>query len=864
VYDTKLSEDFIRDWKSWYDKALEGEEFSVIKKVSLFKKKSHLEITFKPIVEEGEVIAIACYAQDITKHKEEEIKMGELVKRLNLAQKIGKLGYWEFDLTTEDIFWSDEVYKIWGIDKGKFHPNFELFLNTIHPDDRDSFLTQHQNTLKGIGVLDAVHRIVLPDGKIKHVHEKGELETDPRTGNVTFRGTVQDISLDKEKELLLHQKTRLISATSIITASLLESEDWQKILINSIQLMGETVETERGFLISLAKDQQDQVTANLTHQWIYGQGTEELHEAKFQAIPLALHPEFIQGLEKRKPFFFLTKDTTGATNQLLTELQIKSLLMVPVFLGDEAILCIGFDDCKMDRVWTDDELNFMHALSTNLALAMERIRNLEITNEAFESRNSLLESIGESFYALDKNYRVTYWNNGIEKLTQIKREEILGKSIWEFISIVNNEFKTAYTKAFEENKTQYFETFDHWVKAWLEVTVYPANGGISVIIKDITARKNTEKRLEESLDRFAIITEATNDAIWDWNIVTDEHFWGEGFHKLFGIELGKDGITPESWDHRVHPDDFTSVYSKMEEILGDPEVNYFETEYRFQRNDGSYSYVNDKGSIIRDKDGTALRVVGAIQDITHRKAFEESLKILNSELANSNRELEISNKELEQFAYVASHDLQEPLRMITSFLGLIERKYKDSLDEKGLQYIHFAVNGAKRMRKIILDLLEFSTLGNLSDSKKETDMNGLVQEVIELNKKTIEEKQAIIHLDKLPETVCHTSSMIQVFQNLISNGLKYQPEGQIPEIWISGKELTKAWQFEVRDNGIGIEPEFREKVFVIFQRLHQKEQYSGSGIGLAICKKIVEFHGGRIWIESTPGQGCTFLFTIQK
>lgn len=168
------------------------------------------------------------------------------------------------------------------------------------------------------------------------------------------------------------------------------------------------------------------------------------------------------------------------------------------------------------------------------------------------------------------------------------------------------------------------------------------------------------------------------------------------------------------------------------------------------------------------------------------------------------------------------------------------------------------------MREIILDLLEFSKVGNFTESKKLANTGELIQEVLLLNKKLIQEKDATIHVGQLPDIICHPNSIIQLFQNLISNGLKYQSMGNKPEIWLDGKESENEWVFSVRDNGIGIDPEFREKIFIIFQRLHQKDQYSGSGIGLAICKKIVEFHGGKIWVETDLDHGSTFFFTIIK
>ncbi|HCB46637.1 MAG TPA: hypothetical protein DEP37_09440, partial [Algoriphagus sp.] len=277
-----------------------------------------------------------------------------------------------------------------------------------------------------------------------------------------------------------------------------------------------------------------------------------------------------------------------------------------------------------------------------------------------------------------------------------------------------------------------------------------------------------------------------------------------------------------------------------------------------------YAYVLDSGTVIRDQEGKPTRLVGAVQDISAQKDYENSLKQLNETLEKANKELELSNQELEQFAYVASHDLQEPLRMISSFLGLIEKRYDTVLDEKGKKYIHFAVEGAKRMRQIILDLLEFSKLDNFQESKIWIESSEILNISKLFLKKTIQKKDPIFHISQLPKVFGHKSTLVQLFQNLISNAIKYQPEGQKPEIWISAKEKKTEWEFAFKDNGIGIEKDYVEKIFIIFQRLHVQESYSGTGIGLAISKKIVDMHGGKIWVNSTPSKGSTFYFTIQK
>lgn len=1124
IYSTPLPNSFTEEWKSYYDRAFTGENFSIIRKVTLLKKDAYQEVNFKPIFEKGQVIALGCYSKDITQRKKEELRISELAKRLILAQKIGKLGYWEFDIDTESIYWSDEVFEIWGLEKNDIQPNFELFFNTFHPEDKAEFILNHTNALAGIAPLDAIHRIILPTGQIKYVHEKGEIEKDPDTDKTYFRGTVQDIttektfekeliqrnqfiesalhylpsgiavnkistgeatyinpafseiygwpaevmnnvatffekiypdpnyrsyitsriisdiqsgdpermswenipivtqsgeerivtarniplpdqdlmistvvdetdtywanhrlrisnerfhlatqavsdaiwdwdilkgyifwgkgyhrlfgypadmesvspdlwkekihpddfdeiwnsiittrtdksknrwfgeyrfqkydrtyafvkenmviirdengspirmvgalediSLEKEKELELQKKTALIAATSQIVQDFLEIEDWQELIDPTLKIMGEITEVDRVYFFKNFFDPSTgELFSQQINEWTNGKVASELSNPALQSIPLEDHPLSVQAALNGKPFSILTHEAEGPTREILEAQGIKSLLLMPILMENNFFGFIGFDDCTNPKIWTEDEISFLASVTTNLSFAIERKQNLDKIRGAFESRDSLLESIGDSFYAFDKNYIVTYWNNEVEKLTGIKREEIIGKSLWDFVAIVDTEFKKSYENAFLEGKPQYFETFDPWLKAWLEVTVYPSNGGLSVIIKDISSKKESERQIHEFNERFRLISQASHDAIYDWNIESGEHYWGDGFNFLFGEEVSGIHDSYLTWEENIHPEDRERVISYYLEVLASASNNLFESEYRFLRKGGDVLSLLDRGTIIRDSNGKAIRVVGAIQNITPRKEYEESLRKLNEELAISNRELGLSNKELEQFAYVASHDLQEPLRMISSFLGLIERRYADVLDEKGLQYIGYAVDGARRMKNIILDLLEFSRIGNIHEAKKTIKTSELLTEVLLLNNKLIHEKQAIIHVGELPDIVGHASPIIQVFQNLIVNGLKYQPLGQVPEIWIEGQENEYEWLFSVKDNGIGIDPEFKEKIFVIFQRLHQKDQYSGSGIGLAICKKIVEFHGGKIWVESSIGAGSNFFFTLKK
>ncbi|MES2372078.1 MAG: PAS domain S-box protein [Bacteroidota bacterium] len=380
----------------------------------------------------------------------------------------------------------------------------------------------------------------------------------------------------------------------------------------------------------------------------------------------------------------------------------------------------------------------------------------------------------------------------------------------------------------------------------------------------ILENKMSVEAVKSSIQNYDMVAKATNDAIWDWNVETNEvSRTGKGLEVLFGYTTEEAAKEEGFWNKRIHPDDLHGFLQMQSAIMNNPSELYWEDEYRFMRKDGTYAYVFDKGYIIRDAAGKAIRLIGATRDISDRKESEALLLELNNRLKQRADELAASNVELERFAYIASHDMQEPLRMITSFLQLFKKKYEDHLDETAEQYIHFAVDGADRMKKLIMDLLEYSRVGSNKDDLTEIDTNVLLQEVLNVFVSRLAEMKANVVMNKLPVIKGNRTQLFQLFQNLIGNALKYHT-GESPCVEIEGKEEEHHFLFSVRDNGIGIKPIFFEKIFVLFQRLHHKNEYSGTGIGLAICKKIIDKHGGRIWVESEPGKGSCFYFTISK
>ncbi len=381
--------------------------------------------------------------------------------------------------------------------------------------------------------------------------------------------------------------------------------------------------------------------------------------------------------------------------------------------------------------------------------------------------------------------------------------------------------------------------------------------------QDINEKKIAQQKMLENNERFNMVAKATNDLIWDWDIFSGETIrLGTSFFENLGYHANFSKTDKSIWLNFIHPEDLERVENNRNKVFENPNINYWEDQYRCKRADGTYAIVYDRGYIVRTSTGKAIKMIGSTQDISKLKQNEIELSKLNEQLIHQTKDLAISNKELENFAYIASHDLQEPLRMISSFLTQIEKKYGHILDEKGKKYIFFAVDGARRMRQIILDILEFSRIGRQEMNKEEVNVKTILEEIIQLYRKQIEEKSAIIEIGPMPVINTYKSSLRQILQNLISNALKYQEPGSIAQIVIECSMEENFWKFSIKDNGIGIDEEFHDKIFEIFQRLHNKEDYSGTGIGLAIVKKIIESQGGKIFLKSEKGKGSIFYFTL--
>lgn len=362
------------------------------------------------------------------------------------------------------------------------------------------------------------------------------------------------------------------------------------------------------------------------------------------------------------------------------------------------------------------------------------------------------------------------------------------------------------------------------------------------------------RAIRDNHERLNLALKASGVGTWNLDLSENRIVFDEFANPLFGYPAGAYDAEFDLFLKMIHRDDRGRVEQELRGATAD--IGGYESSFRVSWPDGAIHDLSARGKVIPGNDHTHTIVTGVIWDVTERKRSEERLARLLAEL-------ERSNKELELFAYVASHDLQEPLRMISSYTQLLERRYSAKLDDDAREFIGYAVDGATRMQRLINDLLEFSRVSTRGKPLGKTDLAEILGNVRANLSVAIEESGAIITNDLMPVVSADAGQLSQLLQNLVGNGIKFRNGGR-PHVHVSAVETSLHWEISVRDNGIGIEQQYFDRIFVIFQRLHTKGDYPGTGIGLALCKRIVERHGGRIWVESKPNEGSTFSFTIPK
>ncbi len=427
--------------------------------------------------------------------------------------------------------------------------------------------------------------------------------------------------------------------------------------------------------------------------------------------------------------------------------------------------------------------------------------------------------------------------------------------------------------------------------------------------QEVAERKQAEENLRRLSTRLNLAVESAAIGIWEWDVTRNAVIWDERMYQLYGLTPEQFSPVYEGWANQVHPDDRIAAETAVQQAL--QEEQDFDSEFRVIHPNGDIRFLQANALVQSNSQGEPQRMIGISYDVSDRKQdeaelrqyrnrLEQMVKTRTAELTAANQQLqqeiterqqietslkhqakllERSNNDLEQFAHVASHDLQEPLRTVILYSQLLAKRYANHPDPEADLFTTYIVDSAKQMQQLILDLLNYSRVGTNDKPFQPIECNQVLDQVLANLAIAIRQAGAVITFDPLPTVIAHKSQLVQLLQNLIGNAIKFRREDP-PRIHISADRQPAEnqddeaearplaapsetyWQFSVRDNGIGIEPKYSDRIFTIFQRLHSNKQYRGTGIGLAICKKIVNQLGGHIWVESEYGRGSTFYFTV--
>ncbi len=736
------------------------------------------------------------------------------LERLNKAEQFAHFGGFEWEIDTGKITWSDELYRIAGYEPGSVKPNLNFALDhNNNPAEKERILKELEHCIATQKPFNEIFAFTRNDGSERIIKINGIVEVQKENKGPKMTGVIIDIT---EQERLENEKLELagIIQNSLNEIYIFDAETLQFRFAN------------RGALSNI------------------GYSMDE-----FQMLtPLAIKPEY-------------------------TESTFREMI-IPLLKGNKKIIVFNTIHQRKDGSRYPVEVHLQKMTYQHKPVLVAIIIDISLQQKILQQREqerleneALINSTSDSMWSVDPSLNLITANqsfiNNMLAVTgrTIRRGDKLLLTNYFPASLIK-EYKTAYKKALSGEKIN-IEIRNPLAAGkaneWTALSLNPIKNndeitGIACFAQDITQTKNSTLKLQESENKYKLL------------------FQNSPLPKLM-YELDTLRIVDVN-DAALKKYGYTKAEFfrlKMKDLRPAHAVKYFLAQIKKLKAGHNISSIGPTSH--QKKDGTVFTVevylhkvqldnkeavIAVIQDITEKQVYENKLKQLNESLMQSNRELQ-------QFASVTAHDLQEPLRMISNFTGRLEKKYGDKLDKKGLQYIYYAKDGAIRMQRLITDILEYAKVDGHPSDFQEVNIDSIIQQVLKDLQHRIKNAGAVINYPGYNVAIMGNAYLLyRLFMNLISNGLKFTLPDRAPEITINLQEKEKHWQFSIADNGIGIAAEDQEKLFLTFSRLHSRQAFEGSGLGLATCKKIIEQHKGRIWLKSAEGKGTTFYFTIEK
>jgi PAS domain S-box-containing protein len=868
-----------------------------------------------------------------------------LIERLSLATSIAKLGFWDYDPTSNAFTWDATMCQIYGFASSAPIP-YEKWSSAVWPEDLPSTEATLQRVMreKNLGTV-VEFRITRADGALRNVSAVGKAVLDERGNVARIIGVNIDITARKQAE-----------------ARLLENEERFRILVEGVQdyaiftldPIGKVVSWNAGAQRIKGYKAEEIIGQNFSRFYLQkdidlGKPKEELQVAATSGRSEIEHWR----VRKDGSHFWANvvitaaRDPSGCllgfseisrdiSERKETEAKYRGLLeaapdaMVVVNAAGEIVLLnvqvekqFGYHRDELlgqkvtniipegfaERLIADGTRTAAEALAQQIGTGIEliarrkdgsvfpieimlsplessggilvtaAIRDISVRNAAakhlaqMESRyRGLLEAAPDAMVVVNAAGEIVLLNAQAEKQFGYRRDELLGQKVKNIIPegfaerLIADGTRTAAAALAQQIGTGIELTARRKDGSDfpIEIMLSPLENAegilVTAAIRDITEKKLAQEGIQQQQHLLQLIIESIADGV----VVADCNgkflLFNSAAKRCLGI--GAVDAAPDQWSEQYgtyFPDAVTPYPSGDLPLVRALRGENVDSTEVFVRNaavpDGRWLYII--GGPLRDESGALRGGVVVLHDITeHKKADKQLLKTV--------AELKRSNDELQQFASVASHDLQEPLRMVASYTQLLAKRYKGRLDADADEFIGYAVDGSNRMQGLIQDLLAYSRAGTNGKALHEISSETALQEALSNLRATMEESGALVTHDALPAITTDVTQLAQVFQNLVGNAIKYR-SAEIPHIHVSAEKTDgKEWIFSVRDNGLGIDPQYFERIFILFQRLHGQTEFKGSGIGLTICKKIVERLGGRIWVASQPGVGSTFFFALPE